>query len=223
VLREQGSGATMGAQVIFNVTIHELHDITWGKMDLYGASALNWRSKYSGDLPILLAVPVAGGVGVSVLRWWMGDFDSPEQKVLNGRNRPAWMAPVSRAACAAMTLGTGNSLGPEGPAVDIGTSIANTVSQFRGRYWSKTSKLALTASGSSAGVAAGFNASIAGVFFAIEAVLKRAARTSDDNVRGPLSPSTLSADPPSLAARSLPLTGTCGLRGRLDRRACRWG
>jgi H+/Cl- antiporter ClcA len=169
--------------VVFNLTIHELHDITWGKMDLYGASALDWRGKYVASLPLVLLVPVAGGVGVSALRWWMGDFDTVEQKAVKGRNRPPWMAPIARAACAALTLGTGNSLGPEGPAVDIGTSIANALTQWRGRYWSKTSKLALVASGSSAGVAAGFNASIAGVFFAMEAVLKRAARVSEGNVR----------------------------------------
>lgn len=34
------------------------------------------------------------------------------------------VAPILRAVAAAVTLGTGASLGPEGPSVDIGRSVA---------------------------------------------------------------------------------------------------
>ncbi|KAK9800336.1 hypothetical protein WJX73_004667 [Symbiochloris irregularis] len=80
-------------------------------------------------------------------------------------------APVLRALAAAVTLGTGNSLGPEGPSVDIGRSIAGALSNV---LRSKKRRLSpLLAAGAGAGLAAGFNAPISGVFFAVETVLQR--------------------------------------------------
>lgn len=66
------------------------------------------------------------------------------------------------------TLGTGNSLGPEGPAVELGVAAS--------RWAASVSKLSverqrmLLGAGAAAGVAAGFNAPIAGIFFALEIV-----------------------------------------------------
>jgi len=70
---------------------------------------------------------------------------------------------------AASVLGSGASLGPEGPSVEIGANFRHTgagaaVSQERQR---------LLGAGAAAGLAAGFNAPIAGVFFALEVVLRR--------------------------------------------------
>ncbi|BDA42741.1 probable H(+)/Cl(-) exchange transporter ClcA [Coccomyxa sp. Obi] len=80
-------------------------------------------------------------------------------------------APVLRAMAAAITLGSGASLGPEGPSVDIGRSSARALgSLLRSK---RRLLLPLIAAGSGAGVAAGFNAPISGVFFAVESVLQR--------------------------------------------------
>jgi H+/Cl- antiporter ClcA len=79
---------------------------------------------------------------------------------------------------AAITLGSGASLGPEGPSVDIGKSVAQGLgSSLRSRQRHLT---ALIAAGSGAGVAAGFNAPISGVFFAVETVLQRTRRDPGD-------------------------------------------
>lgn len=78
--------------------------------------------------------------------------------------------PLLKATAAAITLGTGNSLGPEGPSVEIGRAAARglgTVLKSKQRRL-----LSLVAAGSGAGVAAGFNAPISGVFFAVETVLQ---------------------------------------------------
>jgi H+/Cl- antiporter ClcA len=94
--------------------------------------------------------------------------------------------PLARAIAAAVTLGTGASLGPEGPSVDIGRSFAKGLSSLlRDPQRHLTS---LVAAGSGAGVAAGFNAPIAGVFFAVETVLQRqllraVASSSDQNAK----------------------------------------
>ena len=81
------------------------------------------------------------------------------------------------ALAAAVTLGTGASLGPEGPSVDIGTSLA---SQFR-RLIPRRYATALLAAGSAAGISAGFNAPISGVFFALETVLEKAGKRGKSN------------------------------------------
>jgi len=94
--------------------------------------------------------------------------------------------PVARVIAAAVTLGTGASLGPEGPSVDIGRSFAKGLSPvLRDPQRHLTS---LVAAGSGAGLAAGFNAPIAGVFFAVETVLQRqllraVATSTDQNAR----------------------------------------
>ncbi len=77
--------------------------------------------------------------------------------------------PVVDALSAAITLGTGASLGPEGPSVDIGKSFARTFENVI----PKRSLAALVAAGSAAGISAGFNAPISGVFFALESVLEK--------------------------------------------------
>jgi len=74
-----------------------------------------------------------------------------------------------KAVAATVTLGTGNSLGPEGPSVEIGSSIAQGIGKVL--HCSKGTRLSLVATGSAAGISSGFNAPVAGCFFAVESVL----------------------------------------------------
>ncbi|PWA60832.1 Chloride channel, core [Artemisia annua] len=72
---------------------------------------------------------------------------------------------------AAVTLRTDCSLGPEGPHVDIGKACDNGCSLMMENNKERT--IALIASGSAAGIASGFNATVAGsFFFDIEIVLR---------------------------------------------------
>jgi H+/Cl- antiporter ClcA len=82
----------------------------------------------------------------------------------------AFVRALLKAVAAAITLGTGNSLGPEGPSVEIGASIANGVGTVLNN--SRERKLSLVAAGSAAGISSGFNAAVAGCFFALESVLR---------------------------------------------------
>jgi H+/Cl- antiporter ClcA/CBS domain-containing protein len=66
-------------------------------------------------------------------------------------------------------LGSGASLGPEGPSVEIGAYFSLLLGQVL-RVSQERQRLLLSA-GAAAGLAAGFNAPIAGVFFALEVVL----------------------------------------------------
>ncbi|MDY6935174.1 MAG: chloride channel protein [Spirochaetota bacterium] len=75
-----------------------------------------------------------------------------------------------KAVASSITIGTGGSVGREGPIVQIGSSIGSAVAQLF-RVSSQRMKT-LTACGAAAGIAAAFNAPIAGAFFAIEILLR---------------------------------------------------
>ncbi|MEN9217484.1 MAG: chloride channel protein [Gloeomargarita sp. DG_2_bins_126] len=76
---------------------------------------------------------------------------------------------LGRLGLAALSLGMGASLGPEGPSVDLGVHWGRQIGQQL--RVSQERCLVLQAAGAAAGLAAGFNAPIAGAFFAFEVVL----------------------------------------------------
>jgi len=80
----------------------------------------------------------------------------------------SFLRAIGKAISAVFTLGTGNSLGPEGPAVEIGVASSRLVC-FNRELATERRRMLLLA-GSAAGVAAGFNAPIAGVFFSLEII-----------------------------------------------------
>jgi CIC family chloride channel protein len=71
----------------------------------------------------------------------------------------------------ALTIGSGGSAGKEGPIVHIGAALGSNVAQAL--HLSEENVKLLLASGAAAGIAAIFNAPIAGVFFALEVILHR--------------------------------------------------
>ncbi|MFN5754234.1 MAG: chloride channel protein, partial [Pseudanabaena sp.] len=77
---------------------------------------------------------------------------------------------------AALSLGSGASLGPEGPSVELGSNIGSILGQML-QFSSERIRL-LIGAGGAAGLAAGFNAPIAGVFFALEVLLRDSYRTN---------------------------------------------
>ena len=175
------------------------------KLSIESVRSLTYEQELLQLHPLLIAlIPALGGVVVGVLllagkgkafppglRGTVQETD--EQKP----NVPLDFLRKSTASVA--TLGTGNSLGPEGPCVEIGLNVARACtslnrpvpsreaastlspdetllllqqqSQFTTtpstesqRQWNRV----LLSCGAAAGVAAGFNAPIAGVFFALE-------------------------------------------------------
>ncbi len=76
---------------------------------------------------------------------------------------------VVKILASALSIGSGASVGREGPIVQIGASVGSTVGQLIrvGHVHQKT----LVGCGAAAGIAATFNAPIAGVLFAMEVLL----------------------------------------------------
>ena len=85
-----------------------------------------------------------------------------------GRIRP--QVSVVKALASALTIGTGGSVGREGPIVQIGSAIASSLGQWIRMPESRMR--ILVACGAGGGIAATFNAPITGVFFAVEIILR---------------------------------------------------
>jgi H+/Cl- antiporter ClcA len=106
----------------------------------------------------LLVVPFGGGVLVGLLNTMRQSLANDTENV---KSKSTWVSDLRgvlraflKAVGAAVTLGTGCSLGPEGPSVEIGASIANGVGTMLSN--SRERKLSLVAAGSAAGISSGF-------------------------------------------------------------------
>lgn len=76
---------------------------------------------------------------------------------------------VVKSLASAITIGSGGSVGREGPIVQIGSALASTIGQVLGV--STRQIRTLVGCGAAAGIAAAFNAPIAGALFAVEILL----------------------------------------------------
>jgi CIC family chloride channel protein len=123
----------------------------------------------------VILIPAIGGLIVGPLIY----FFAPEAKghgvpevmqailLRGGTIRPR--VAIIKAIASAITIGTGGSVGREGPIIQIGSSLGSTVGQF---FRVPSSRLkTLVGCGAAAGIAAAFNAPIAGALFAVEIIL----------------------------------------------------
>ncbi|MBD2039519.1 chloride channel protein [Microcoleus sp. FACHB-672] len=129
----------------------------------------------------LACVPTLGGAIIGLMRWRWPDFGPGISSMIAAvqepkRSVPLVLKPVTKMVAASVSLGTGASLGPEGPSVEIGANFGMLVSQAL--QVSQERQRLLLGAGAAAGIAAGFNAPIAGVFFALEVVLGTSFATS---------------------------------------------
>jgi len=162
--------------VALNVVVHEIQDVLFPAGGAL-ADGFLWQPLLGGlavSLGLLLAGGPSGTEGTALPALRAAAVDNGDgggrDLSVDERARRALL----RAGLAAATLGSGNSLGPEGPSVELGANVAAYLGGF-GRapaaFLARDDvKLGLLASGCAAGVAAGFNAPVAGLFFAVEVV-----------------------------------------------------
>jgi len=123
----------------------------------------------------VILVPVVGAFGVAFL---VKNF-APEAKghgvpevieaayYHKGVIRP--VVSVIKALASALSIGSGGSIGREGPIIQIGSSFGSTMGQLlRLPSWQKVT---LIAAGAGGGIAATFNTPIGGVLFALEIIM----------------------------------------------------
>ncbi|HWE47870.1 MAG TPA: chloride channel protein [Caulobacteraceae bacterium] len=125
--------------------------------------------------PWIILVPVIGGIGVTFL---VTTF-APEAKghgvpevmdaifYKGGIIRP--VVAVVKSLASALAIGSGASVGREGPIIQIGSALGSTLGQIV--RMPAGQRIALVAAGAGAGIAATFNTPIGGVMFAIELML----------------------------------------------------
>jgi len=160
-----GLGGGLGA-VVFRWLITNFTHIFFDVMQ-------DWLS-FMGPAYVIL-VPAIGGLLVGPMIYFFareakghGVPEVMEAVALRGgRIRPVVV--VVKSLASSLCIGSGGSVGREGPIVQIGSALGSTLGQ--------TLKLSderirnLVACGAAAGIAATFNAPIAGVIFALEVIL----------------------------------------------------
>jgi len=168
-----GAVAGLGA-FVFRALIAFVHNLAFlGRMSFVYDTNQHTPASHLGSAVVL--VPV---VGAMVVVFLVRRF-APEAK---GHGVPEVMdaiyyqksvirpvVAVVKSIASAISIGTGGSVGREGPIIQIGASFASTTGRLLGA--SQWQRATLVAAGGGAGIAATFNTPIGGVLFAVEVLL----------------------------------------------------
>ncbi len=160
-------GLTTGiGAVVFRYLINA---VEWVGYNLIPSMTEEWGRAY------VIFVPAIGGLLVGLLVYFFareakghGVPEVMEAVALRGgRIRP--VVAVVKSLASAISIGSGGSVGREGPIVQIGSALGSTIGQALKLSDDRVSNL--VACGAAGGIAATFNAPIAGVIFALEVIL----------------------------------------------------
>jgi CIC family chloride channel protein len=162
-----GGFAGLGA-VLFRWLISQFHFLFFDE----GRQLLSFMGQY-----YIVLIPVIGGLIIGPMIYFLAreakGHGVPEvMEAVNlegGRIRP--VVALVKTLASSLCIGSGGSVGREGPIVQIGASFGSTIAQwFR---LSNERMQTLVACGAAGGIAATFNAPIAGALFALEIILRR--------------------------------------------------
>lgn len=162
-----GIGLASGVGVyIFKYLIDFFHKLFFSNIQAILSPWIKWG---------VVLLPVLGGLLVGLIRRYFvgeekhhGVAGIMEATALAG-GRLRYNRIPAKTIASALSIGSGASVGPEDPSVQIGANIGSMVGQ-KLRLSDDTIRT-LVAAGAAAGIAAAFNAPIAGVFFALEVIL----------------------------------------------------
>lgn len=160
--------------VLFRDLINLLHNLFFdGRFSfVYEANQFTAPSRWGA---YIILAPVIGGIIVTFL---VSNF-APEAKghgvpevmdaiyYKEGKIRP--IVALVKSLASAFAIGSGSSVGREGPIIQIGSAIGSTLGQIVAMPTGQ--RIALVAAGAGAGIASTFNTPIGGVMFAIELML----------------------------------------------------
>jgi CIC family chloride channel protein len=170
-----GAGAGAGA-VFFRYLILAFTYAFTGQRD-YSASGRAAYGYFHGlGFWFVVLAPVVGGLLYGPLIYFFArearGHGVPEVMFAvaerGGRIRP--QVAVVKSLASALCIGSGGSVGREGPIVQIGSALGSTIGQVT-RVPESRLRI-LVACGAAGGISATFNAPIAGVFFGLELILR---------------------------------------------------
>lgn len=160
--------------VAFRILIAFFHNLFFlGRFSLHYEANLHTHVSPWG--PFVILVPVIGAAGVSFL---VTKF-APEAKghgvpevmdaIYYNRGIIRPVVALVKSIASAISIGSGGSVGREGPIIQIGSSFGSTLGQYiRMATWQR---ITLIGAGTAAGIAATFNTPIGGLLFATEIML----------------------------------------------------
>ncbi len=168
-----GIVAALGA-VLFRVMIAVVHNLFFlGKFSfIYDANHFDPPAPWG---PLIVLAPVVGGLAVV----WLVRTFAPEAKghgvpevmfaVYHNKGNVRGIVAVVKSLASAISIGSGASVGREGPIIQIGASFGSTLA--RAMKLVRWQKITLLSAGAGAGIAATFNTPLGGVMFAVELLL----------------------------------------------------
>jgi chloride channel protein, CIC family len=170
-----GAGSGLGAVafrylVYFFTWLATGHD-EFGQAGYVGSAHLPWLG-----LGFFVVIPAIGGLlyGPLIYRWAREarGHGVPEVMIAVADNggRIRWQVAVVKSLASALCIGSGGSVGREGPIVQIGSALASGIGQWVRMPESRLR--ILVACGAAGGISATFNAPITGVFFGVEIILR---------------------------------------------------
>lgn len=168
-----GVGAGFGAVAFWKA----IEGVSW----LFFAQGWVTLGRFLGKYYVII-LPCLGGLLFGPLVYFVareakgeGPPEVMEAVAVSGGRIRARVAPI-KVLASAICIGSGGSVGREGPIVQIGASIGSALGQYfkLPEDWIRTAALC----GAAGGISATFNAPIAGAFFALEVIQRRILRAN---------------------------------------------
>ncbi len=175
------------ASMIFSVLAEGVHEFMTGRTSgvVESMRQLPWWG--------CLLVPTLGGAAAGLVLLYGSRLTRSEsstdymEAIVIGNGRVPVRASLVKTTAALFSIGSGGSIGREGPMVQLSSVVASLVGRWR-NFTGPQLRL-LVACGASAGIASAYNAPIAGSFFVAEIILGSIAMES----LGPLAVSAVVA------------------------------
>lgn len=167
-----GKSAVIGASVGLIASVYRF---VLMKAETFSFAVYDYIRSNPVLIPLLFLVLCALGYGVGYLASkykYIGGSGIPQVKgIIMGHFEVPWLSTlIAKFVGGAASILAGLSLGREGPSIQIGSCVAEGIGNRLAS--SRTEKRMLIAGGASAGLAAAFNAPLAGAMFAVEEIFK---------------------------------------------------
>ena len=168
VLEGVGVGAAAGLLVVlFRLVLERVEELMH--------TAVAYAGAHPWAVPVWFAVLLLAAGGTALLLKWEPMIAGSGIPQVDGElqgyfTQKWWRVIVAKFAGGILTIGSGLSLGREGPSIQLGAMAGKGFARVTRRM--RTEERMLMTCGASAGLAAAFNAPLAGVLFSLEEVHK---------------------------------------------------